>query len=102
MLENNEHHPPAWEQVAITRTWYLHPLLEKYIVLNMNYHIEHHLFTDLPWHQLNKAHKYLQNDKQKLNVISFYQWMSHQRQRPFADVIKPSKVDTGSQQILFQ
>lgn len=84
-----DHHPPAWEQIPITRTWYLNPFLEKHVVLNMNYHTEHHLFPDLPWHQLDQAHKLLQADTNELNIVSFYQWMKAQRERPFAEVITP-------------
>lgn len=83
-----DHHPPAWEQIQITRSWCLNPIIEKHIVLNMNYHTEHHLFPDLPWHQLEKAHKLLQVENE-LNVVSFFEWMKLQRQRPFAEVITP-------------
>lgn len=84
-----DHHPTAWEQMPITRSWYLNPYIEKYIALNMNYHTEHHLFPDLPWHQLDQAHKLLITEKNELNIVSFYEWMKTQRQRSFVDVITP-------------
>lgn len=83
-----DHHPPAWDQIPITRTWYLHPFIERHVVLNMNYHTEHHLFPDLPWHQLDQAHKLLQRENE-LNVVSFFEWMKMQRSRTFAEVITP-------------
>lgn len=83
-----DHHPPAWDQIPITRSWYLHPFIEKYVALNMNYHTEHHLFPDLPWHQLDQAHKLLRAENE-LNIVSFFEWMKAQRQRTFAEVITP-------------
>ncbi len=83
-----EHHPSAWDQQEITRSWPLASGLERYVVLNMNYHTEHHLFPDLPWHQLDNAHQLLLQENEPLNLISL-KWMSEQRQRPFAEVIIP-------------
>jgi len=89
-----DHHPPAWDQIAVTRTWYLNSFLEKHVVLNMNYHTEHHMFPDLPWHQLAHAHKLLQSESRQLNMISMYDWMKTQRQRLFGDFITPVKMST--------
>lgn len=86
--DNTHHHPPPWEQPYITRSWYMPPVVEKYIVLNMNYHTEHHLFPDLPWHQLDTAHKLLLQESPNINMINS-EWMKSQRQRPFSEVIVP-------------
>ncbi|MES2801067.1 MAG: fatty acid desaturase [Bdellovibrionota bacterium] len=86
--DDASHHPAAWDQQDITRTWYLAPALEKHVVLNMNYHTEHHLFPDLPWHQLDRAHKLLLQEKENINLVT-QNWMQSQRQRPFAEVIVP-------------
>lgn len=83
-----DHHVLAWEQPEVTRSWYLSPVLEKYVVLNMNYHTEHHLFPDLPWYELKKAHGHLLEKKELLNVVSL-SWMSEQRKIRFAEVIVP-------------
>lgn len=82
------HHPPAWDQQHVTRSWYMHPILEKYIVLNMNYHTEHHLFMDLPWRELKKAHTIIKEENEELNMITLV-WMKEQRNRRFKDVITP-------------
>lgn len=84
-----DHHPQAWEQPHVTRTWYMPSLVEKYVVLNMNYHTEHHLFPDLPWHRLDKAHKLMLQQKEDVNVVGF-DWTRNQRQRPFGEVIVPA------------
>jgi fatty acid desaturase len=45
---------PLWEQARTTRSCY-YPRVLSTLLLNFNFHIEHHLFPNLPWHQLRKA-----------------------------------------------
>jgi fatty acid desaturase len=44
-----------------TRTVYMNPVF-RFIYLNMNYHIEHHMFPMVPYHALPALHKELQHD----------------------------------------
>lgn len=44
-----------------TRTMYLNPVL-RFLYWNMNYHIEHHMFPMVPYHQLPKLHKEMKHD----------------------------------------
>lgn len=82
-------HLPPWDQTEITRNWKLSNFIEQHIALNMNYHTEHHLFPDLPWHELKKAHRLIKASSQPyLNEINS-DWISNQRQRKFSDVIQP-------------
>jgi fatty acid desaturase len=46
---------PAWEQFRATRSCYYPPLVSELLVLNFNFHIEHHLFPSLPWYRLRRA-----------------------------------------------
>ena len=78
----------AWEQQDITRSWSIGEVAEKYITLNMNYHTEHHLFPDLPWHQLKKAHTLLLKENEPLVIVP-QDWMNQQRRRLFSQVIVP-------------
>ena len=41
---------PIWEQYRATRSCYYPPGVSELLVLNFNFHIEHHLFPDLPWY----------------------------------------------------
>lgn len=43
------------EQVKVTRSCYYPIMLSELLVLNFNFHIEHHLFPTLPWYRLRKA-----------------------------------------------
>ena len=39
-----------------TRTIYMNPL-NRWIYLNMNYHVEHHMYPSVPFHQLKRLHE---------------------------------------------
>lgn len=87
--DGSDHHTYHWQQLELTRSWYLHPVIEKYAVLNMNYHTEHHLFPDLPWHQLDQAHQLLLNENETLNMKPA-NWVHDQRKLSFKQVIMPT------------
>lgn len=44
-----------WEQAYTTRSCYYPKLVSELLVLNFNFHIEHHLFPSLPWYRLREA-----------------------------------------------
>jgi fatty acid desaturase len=44
-----------------SRTIYLNPFL-RFLYLNMNYHIEHHMFPVVPYYALRKLHEEMQHD----------------------------------------
>jgi fatty acid desaturase len=44
-----------WEQTPVTRSCYYPVVLSELLLLNFNFHIEHHLFPTLPWFQLRRA-----------------------------------------------
>lgn len=46
---------PPWDQHIGTRSCYYPRGLSELICLNFNFHIEHHLFPDLPWFRLRHA-----------------------------------------------
>ena len=50
---------PIWEQYRATRSCYYPSGLSELLVLNFNFHIEHHLFPMLPWFRLRQARKLL-------------------------------------------
>lgn len=84
-------HLHPWEQTEITRTWRMLWPFEQFVALNMNYHTEHHLFPDLPWHQLKQAHLQIVNHKLHLNMVDS-EWMEDRRLLDFADVIRPVAI----------
>jgi len=44
-----------------TRTVYMNPI-SRFIYLNMNYHVEHHMFTMVPYHRLPELHDLIKHD----------------------------------------
>lgn len=46
---------PVWAQHQTTRSCYYPRGLSEVLVLNFNFHIEHHMFPSLPWHRLRRA-----------------------------------------------
>lgn len=44
-----------------TRTVYLNPI-SRFIYLNMNYHVEHHMFPMVPYHRLPDLHEAIKHD----------------------------------------
>ena len=46
---------PVWEQWKVTRSCYYPKFISEFIILNFNFHIEHHLFPSLLWYRLRRA-----------------------------------------------
>jgi fatty acid desaturase len=46
---------PIWQQYRATRSCYYPRGVSELLVLNFNFHIEHHLFPALPWYRLRRA-----------------------------------------------
>lgn len=44
-----------------TRTVYMNPIA-RFIYWNMNYHVEHHMFPMVPYHQLARLHEAIKGD----------------------------------------
>jgi fatty acid desaturase len=80
---------PIWEQYRATRSCYYPPVISELLVLNFNFHTEHHLFPSLPWYRLRGARSLL---KQALG--SRYQeavgveWNVQQRKRDLRAVVQ--------------
>jgi fatty acid desaturase len=49
-----------------TRTYYLNPFL-RFLYMNMNYHIEHHMFPMVPYHALPALHEEMKKDCPRAN-----------------------------------
>lgn len=53
---------PLWEQHRATRSCYYPPGFSELLVLNFNFHTEHHLFPSLPWYRLRRARRLLKDE----------------------------------------
>lgn len=90
-LEDNESSRLLpWQQYEVTRTSRYPQWIEKLAVLNFNYHAEHHVFPDLPWHQLPKAHQLIQHSKiQSATTVVGGDWLRNKRKLPFVNFLRP-------------
>lgn len=81
---------PVWQQYEITRTSRYTPWIERLSILNFNYHAEHHIFPDLPWHQLPQAHKLIQESEVKASTIVIEAgWLTEKRKDSFVSYLRP-------------
>ena len=55
-LAPTTHRPTLKEHALTTRSTWFPRWLQHYLFLNFGYHVEHHFFPALPWHELEKAH----------------------------------------------
>lgn len=82
---------PLWRQHLPTRSCSYPPVISEVLVLNFNFHIEHHWFPALPWYRLRQARRLL---KPALGdaycEAKSLQWIMQQRRRSLTEVIAPS------------
>tara|TARA_Y100000746_G_C15392589_1_gene402877 strand:- start:51 stop:1049 length:999 start_codon:yes stop_codon:yes gene_type:complete len=57
----------SWDHRESTRTFYTNPILGWLCYLNMQYHIEHHIFPQIPFYNLPKLHNLIKDQMPKPN-----------------------------------
>lgn len=80
----------VWDQHSVVRSC-RYPFLVEHLVLNFNFHTEHHMMPDLAWHELPKAHeviKALKSDNDEFHFIKAG-WLAQQRPKTFAQFLRP-------------
>lgn len=86
---------PLWDQHQVARSCVYPKWFSELVVLNFNYHIEHHLFPDLPWHQLRKAHAYVHPELQsQYNSDPMFKWILKNRTRNLREVLAEKYHDS--------
>ena len=76
----------TWDHRESTRTFYTNPFLGWLCYLNMQYHIEHHIFPQVPFYNLPKLHKIVKDQMPRPNN-SFFEALSEM----IPAIIKQSK-----------
>ena len=78
-----------------SRTVYINPT-SRWIYLNMNYHVEHHMFPMVPYHALPQLHALIKDDLPKPNnsILDAYRevWGSLRQQRTEPDYFVRKKL----------
>lgn len=85
---------PLWEQHLPTRSCDYPPIISELFVLNFNFHIEHHLFPNLPWYRLRTARRLvapaLDYRYRKARAIG---WAVRARKKDLHDVLAKNAAD---------
>ena len=76
----------TWDHRESTRTFYTNHFLGWLCYLNMQYHIEHHIFPQVPFYNLPKLHKIVKDQMPRPNN-SFFEALSEM----IPAIIKQSK-----------
>lgn len=84
---------PVWEQYKTSRTCIYPKWFARHVVLNFNYHSEHHMFPDAPWYALESIHEVLREElKAEQNVDVLFKWTVDNRSLSLLEVISPSEL----------
>lgn len=79
------------EQDSIARSIAYPAWFSRFVLLNFNYHVEHHLFPTLPWYQLDHAHRLVKRElKSKLNLQNGNAWHRQARKLRFQQILERS------------
>jgi omega-6 fatty acid desaturase (delta-12 desaturase) len=93
MPTSNQRLPP-WEQHRATRSCHYPRGLSELLVLNFNFHVEHHLFPSLPWYRLRQARGLLQRTMAgRYQECAGASWNLKERGRPLALVIAGARPE---------
>jgi fatty acid desaturase len=93
---------PAWEQYQTARSCIYPKWLARFVVLNFNFHTEHHMFPDVPWYHLDKLQDPVGKAlKENYNTDLYFGWFLENKKRTIHEVIssvdekKPSKTSVA-------
>ena len=67
MLQHGGLKADSWDHRESSRTLFLHPFHGWLLYFNMNYHIEHHIYPQVPFYNLPELHKLIKDQLPKPN-----------------------------------
>lgn len=87
---------PVWEQHRIARTCIYPRWFARFVVLNFNYHVEHHMFPDVPWYHLEQLHhKVREALLESYNVDPQFKWILENKKKSIAGVLEAAPLDSS-------
>lgn len=75
-----------WDQHEIARSCFYPKLMTRFVLLNFNYHIEHHLYPTLPWYRLEALSQELRGRITRYNYSKGNEWILRNRRKPLEEV----------------
>lgn len=80
----------VWDQHEIARSCVYPTWFARLVVLNFNYHAEHHMFPEVPWYRLDQLHEELQRELAgSLHVDPSFKWIRENKPRTLGQVLGP-------------
>ncbi len=87
---------PLPEQYRTARTCHYPKWFTHFVLLNFNFHVEHHLFPNLPYRELPKAASLLENALESdYQSCSGFEWVRKNRQKPLRSVLLDESLTPG-------
>lgn len=88
---------PVWQQYQTARSCTYPLWLARFVVLNFNYHTEHHMFPDAPWYQLENIHGLLKEELgEAYNVDSQFSWILKNRPKAITEMLLPEETTAAA------
>lgn len=89
---------PLWEQYKISRTCLYQSWFESFVLLNFNYHTEHHLFPTLPWYRLKTLSQRLRSDfiETGYNLSFGHEWIVANRKLTLDEATQATSFDPAN------
>lgn len=82
-----------WQQYKVSRTCIYTGWFSRLVLLNFNYHAEHHMFPTLPWHELPKAYERVRAaNPQGYQFCEGHDWIRVNRQKDLREVFSPTEI----------
>jgi len=87
---------PLWNQFLVARTCTYPLWLSRFLVLNFNYHAEHHMFPTVPWYQLPAIHEALKAELgDQHNIDPQFAWVFTNRVKNLDEVFVNTVATTN-------
>ncbi|MBK9324424.1 MAG: fatty acid desaturase [Bdellovibrionaceae bacterium] len=91
---------PAWQQYLTVRSCAYPKWIARFVVLNFNYHIEHHMFPDVPWYHLDKLHGPVRQALgDSYNTDPYFRWILENKPKDIVAVLAPAEINNTSSQV---
>lgn len=85
---------PVWQQFQTARSCVYPKWFARFVVLNFNYHIEHHMFPDVPWYHLDKLHEPVKRElKDEYNTDPSFSWILKNKKLNVGEVLSPAEKE---------
>jgi len=82
-----------WNQYKVSRTCLYFGGFSQFVLMNFNYHAEHHMYPTLPWYELPKAHALVRaRGMNDYNLCDGFAWIRQNRNRNLRDVFAPTEA----------